>query len=104
MTPHILHLTVKARIQPTQQMLLVGGDFDAGDAELAEPEAVGEGGQLEFGRVRVDGLRIIHNVFTAASIMPYGFANRSVLHRASTRPRQSRHQRAGNSRLYLDEA
>jgi hypothetical protein len=37
---HVLHFAVEAGLEPAQQVLLVLGDFDTGDAELAEAECL----------------------------------------------------------------
>src|SRR3569833_302772 len=103
MASHVLHFAVESLIEPAQEMLLILGDVDARDAELGKSDGTGPCRQLEFGRMQVDRVRISHNVFTAVSIMPHGFADCFVLYRAGPRPRCPCDQGTGNSRLYLDE-
>ena len=56
---HVVHLAVKAGIEPAQQMLLVLGDLDTcAHAELAEAAARGRRAiSAQLGRVQVKNVR-----------------------------------------------
>ena len=54
MASHVVHLAVKTRFEPAQEVLLILRDVDARHAQLAETQGPGPCHQLEFGRVQVN--------------------------------------------------
>jgi len=69
MSLHVIHLTVKAPFEPTQQMPRIFGDLDASDTQFAEAERPGAVNQRLPGRVEVKFFKLIHGRATHVSII-----------------------------------
>ncbi len=50
---HVLHAAVEPGFEPAQQVALVLGDVDAGNAKLAESQLQGLDTQLAFDRIQI---------------------------------------------------
>ena len=66
---HVVHFAVVARIEPPQQMLLVGVDLDMGDAQLTEAQRPGAVNQRLLGSLEVKFFKLIHGEAAHVSII-----------------------------------
>ena len=96
---------MEALLEPSDQVLLVLGDLDRGDAEGGKAERAGALAELLFDAPKVCRRKAASWHYHAGQYNePHGVAGRDVFHSPGAGARCTRHRAAGHPRLHADEA